>query len=82
MSLAGLLTRLQTEPIALAPEYLSVGIDSFLALGVAAFERMDLQFDRSKPKLPEIERYGSLAVIPIRGVILKNPDEWDLARGC
>lgn len=82
MSLAGLITRLQTEPIAISPEYLAVAAHAFESLGIAAFERLDLQFDRTQPKQPDIERYGSLAVIPIRGAILKHPDDWDLRNGC
>jgi signal peptide peptidase SppA len=77
MSLAGLVTRLQTEPIAIAPQYLAAILHAFETFGEAALT----QIQRDPAEL-DLERVGNIAIIPIRGAILKNPDAYDLEHGC
>lgn len=82
MSLAGLMTRIQTEPIAMAPEYLAAILHTFETLGEDALLGSSLAPPVNAPIKGDFEMFGTTAVLPIKGAILKNPDDYDLRHGC
>lgn len=85
MSLHALVQRAYTEPLAIAPEFLQgviAGFEHFARLGGDPAQFLASLQPAGSASAPDIERVGDVAIIPIRGAILKHPDASDCEMGC